>query len=41
LLLKTSNKPINKQKYEIINIFKEYKKDFEQSDDVTVIGLEF
>ncbi|MEA3499224.1 MAG: FIST N-terminal domain-containing protein [Campylobacterota bacterium] len=41
LLLKTSIKSMDKQKDEIINIFKEYKKDFEQSEDVTVIGIEF
>ncbi len=41
LILKNCNKLFEKQKESITNSFTEFKREFDQSDDVTVMGLEF
>lgn len=41
LLVKNTRKSLNNQKEEIIKVFKNFKQDLEQSDDITVVGLKF
>ncbi len=41
MILENSNNTMQKQKENIIQIFEEFKSDYEQSDDVTVLGLRF
>jgi len=41
LILENSNLPISEQKDILVNSFENFKSTFEQSDDVTVLGLRF
>ena len=41
LLTKLSSNSFNSQKSDIIQIFEDFKGTIEQSDDVTVLGLQF
>lgn len=40
-LIRNSNKTMNNQKKELLSVFKNFKKQLEQTDDITVIGLKF
>lgn len=40
-LIRNSNNTMNNQKKELISVFKNFKKQLEQTDDITIIGLKF
>ena len=41
MILRNSSKSMQSQKEEIIKVFEKFKSDYEQSDDITVVGLRF